>query len=51
MRLHRARAALRKLMEQRCDLFHDERNVLSCLPLDSRDSGLFGAPPISASPS
>jgi RNA polymerase sigma-70 factor (ECF subfamily) len=44
MRLHRARAALRKLMEQRCDLFHDERNVLSCLPLDRRDSGLFGAP-------
>ena len=33
MRLHRARARLRKLMEERCDLFHDERNVLSCLPV------------------
>jgi RNA polymerase sigma-70 factor (ECF subfamily) len=33
MRLHRARASLRLMMEQRCDLFYDERNVLSCLPL------------------
>ena len=33
MRLHRARARLRKMMEAHCDLFHDERNVLSCLPL------------------
>jgi RNA polymerase sigma-70 factor (ECF subfamily) len=33
MRLHRARARLRKMMEERCDLFHDERNVLSCLPV------------------
>ena len=33
MRLHRARASLRQMMEQRCDLFYDERNVLSCLPL------------------
>jgi RNA polymerase sigma-70 factor (ECF subfamily) len=41
MRLHRARAALREMMEQRCDLFRDERNVLSCLPTDSRDSPLF----------
>jgi RNA polymerase sigma-70 factor (ECF subfamily) len=32
MRLHRARAGLRQMMEERCDLFHDERNVLSCLP-------------------
>jgi RNA polymerase sigma-70 factor (ECF subfamily) len=32
MRLHRARGKLRELMEQRCELFHDERNVLSCLP-------------------
>jgi RNA polymerase sigma-70 factor (ECF subfamily) len=32
MRLHRAREKLRQMMEQRCDLFHDERNVLSCLP-------------------
>jgi RNA polymerase sigma-70 factor (ECF subfamily) len=32
MRLHRARARLRDMMESRCDLFHDERNVLSCLP-------------------
>ena len=33
MRLHRARAGLRQMMEERCDLFYDERNVLSCLPL------------------
>jgi RNA polymerase sigma-70 factor (ECF subfamily) len=33
MRLHRARARLRDMMELRCDLFRDERNVLSCLPL------------------
>jgi RNA polymerase sigma-70 factor (ECF subfamily) len=33
MRLHRARAGLRRMMEERCDLFYDERNVLSCLPL------------------
>jgi len=33
MRLHRARARLRGMMEERCDLFRDERNVLSCLPL------------------
>jgi len=33
MRLHRARARLRDMMEVRCDLFYDERNVLSCLPL------------------
>ena len=32
MRLHRARVALREMMEERCDLFHDERNVLACLP-------------------
>ncbi len=32
MRLHRARAGLRQMMEERCDLFDDERNVLSCLP-------------------
>jgi RNA polymerase sigma factor (sigma-70 family) len=32
MRLHRSRVKLREMMEQRCDLFHDERNVLSCLP-------------------
>ena len=32
MRLHRARAGLRDMMEERCDLFYDERNVLSCLP-------------------
>jgi RNA polymerase sigma-70 factor (ECF subfamily) len=32
MRLHRARARLRKMMEERCDLFHDERDVFSCLP-------------------
>jgi RNA polymerase sigma-70 factor (ECF subfamily) len=50
MRLHRARAKLRELMEERCDLFHDERNVLSCLPTDSRDSGLFSTPPTSPPP-
>jgi len=50
MRLHRARAKLRELMEERCDLFHDERNVLSCLPTDSRDSGLFATPPTSPPP-
>jgi RNA polymerase sigma-70 factor (ECF subfamily) len=32
MRLHRAREKLRQMMDERCDLFHDERNVLSCLP-------------------
>jgi RNA polymerase sigma-70 factor (ECF subfamily) len=45
MRLHRGRAALREMMEQRCDLFHDERNVLQCLPTDSRDSPLFAPRP------
>jgi RNA polymerase sigma-70 factor (ECF subfamily) len=33
MRLHRARERLRRMMEERCDLFYDERNVLSCLPM------------------
>ncbi len=33
MRLHRARARLRQMMDENCDLFHDERNVLSCLPV------------------
>jgi RNA polymerase sigma-70 factor (ECF subfamily) len=37
MRLHRARAGLRRMMEERCDLFYDERNVLSCLPLGPPD--------------
>ncbi len=32
MRLHRARRLLQQLVEERCDLFHDERDVLSCLP-------------------
>ncbi len=36
MRLHRARARLREMMAARCDLFHDERNVLSCLPAEPR---------------
>ncbi len=39
MRLHRARARLRQMMEERCDLFHDERNVLSCLPLPPDPKG------------
>lgn len=34
MRLHRARERLRSMMEERCDIFHDERNVLSCLPAE-----------------
>lgn len=33
MRLHRGRVRLRQMMEENCDLFHDERNVLSCLPV------------------
>jgi RNA polymerase sigma-70 factor (ECF subfamily) len=33
MRLHRGRAKLREMMDDHCDLFHDERNVLSCLPV------------------
>ena len=32
MRQHRARVRMRQMMEENCDLFHDERNVLSCLP-------------------
>jgi RNA polymerase sigma-70 factor (ECF subfamily) len=36
MRLHRARARLRAMMEERCDIFHDERNVLACLPVKGR---------------
>ncbi|MCP5034997.1 MAG: RNA polymerase sigma factor [Actinomycetia bacterium] len=32
MRLHRARRELRQLVDNNCDLFYDERNVLSCLP-------------------
>lgn len=32
MRLHRARIQLRELMDDDCDLFGDERNVLACLP-------------------
>jgi RNA polymerase sigma-70 factor (ECF subfamily) len=32
MRLHRARVRMRQMMDENCDLFHDERNVLSCLP-------------------
>jgi RNA polymerase sigma-70 factor (ECF subfamily) len=33
MRLHRARRRLKQMMEENCDLFGDERNVLSCLPI------------------
>jgi len=32
MRLHRARVRMRQMMDENCDLFHDERNILSCLP-------------------
>jgi RNA polymerase sigma-70 factor (ECF subfamily) len=32
MRLHRARGRLREMMDERCDLFHDDLNVLACLP-------------------
>ena len=45
MRLHRARAGLRRMMEERCDLFHDERNVLSCLPLAPDRPGAEDAAP------
>jgi len=30
IRLHRARAKLRKALECQCSIYHDERNVLSC---------------------
>jgi RNA polymerase sigma-70 factor (ECF subfamily) len=33
MCLHRARTQLWKVMDENCDLFHDERNVFSCLPV------------------
>jgi RNA polymerase sigma-70 factor, ECF subfamily len=39
MRLHRGRERLRQLMAERCDLYHDERNVLACLPTSKRSSG------------
>lgn len=32
MRLHRARAALRALLDSSCDLYRDERNELACEP-------------------
>jgi RNA polymerase sigma-70 factor (ECF subfamily) len=32
IRLHRARARLRQMFEQGCDLSHDERNELTCDP-------------------
>jgi RNA polymerase sigma-70 factor (ECF subfamily) len=32
MRLHRARAALRKVLEGSCSLYRDERNELACEP-------------------
>lgn len=38
MRLHRGRERLRQMMEERCDLYHDERNVLACLPTSKRSS-------------
>lgn len=42
MRLHRGRAKLRKMMDENCDLFHDERNVLSCLPVAPNRAGVAG---------
>jgi RNA polymerase sigma-70 factor (ECF subfamily) len=30
MRLHRARAQLKKILEQGCDFYHDERSELAC---------------------
>ncbi len=46
MRLHRARARLRAMMEANCDLFHDEENVLSCLPVGPQPLPLLEkAPP------
>ncbi len=38
MRFHRGRERLRQMMEERCDLYHDERNVLACLPTSKRSS-------------
>lgn len=32
MRLHRARARMKGMMEDNCELFRDEEDVLSCLP-------------------
>ena len=43
MRLHRARGKLRETMEERCDLFHDERNVLSCLPAPTESAFVYVA--------
>lgn len=45
MRLHRARARLRAMMEANCDLFHDEDNVLSCLPVGPQPLPLLDAAP------
>lgn len=45
MRLHRARARLRAMMEENCDLFHDEENVLSCLPAGPQPLPLVEAAP------
>jgi RNA polymerase sigma-70 factor, ECF subfamily len=38
IRLHRARARLRKALTEGCDLHHDERNELACDPTISRVS-------------
>ncbi len=43
MRLHRARVQLRELMEDNCELFGDERNVLSCLPAPPEPRELVSA--------
>jgi RNA polymerase sigma-70 factor, ECF subfamily len=32
VRLHRARAALKKALEGRCDFYHDDNNALACEP-------------------
>lgn len=30
MRLHRARASLKKILDEACDFYHNEQNILSC---------------------
>jgi DNA-directed RNA polymerase specialized sigma subunit len=39
MRLHRARLSLREMMDERCDLFHDDLSVLACAPAAPLASG------------
>ncbi len=50
MRLHRGRLKLKQMMEENCDLFHDERNVLSCLPVATAPSAFIAPTEIGDSP-